>query len=1265
MNRILIIVLFFLPSTLLAQVEKQAKLPNSEIVRPTPFLLSDTIESDKLFVVEYRNLKQLILPKVVLSNIQYKEIIERQKDKSLSLPEKVEATVRVTMERKVPKAVIYIPRYIRKADGRVYRVEHADIQLEESSIQQKTTGARVYANESVLSSGNFYKIAVSAQGIYKIDYNYLINTFGIDPSAINPANIRVFGNGGEMIAEDNAIPRADDLIENAIKVVDGNDGQFNPGDYFLFYANGPHAIVKDSLKKSFYHLSNIYSDLSFYFICFDKGVGKRIANGNNPSSANVNVVSYNDVMFTEKDSSNLGKFGKSWWGDEFSEQPGRYLNRSYNFDIPAIDLSTPIAIRTKFGAVSYSSSTSFNVYANGQYLHASSLPLVGSTYADSVIETADLTTPFTMNSTALQVELRFNKSGNSSAGYLDFIEVNARRFLQFNGYLNFADWNSVAPGNVANFQISNATSSMFVWDITNPLEPVQMNTQLVGTTANFIMDASVLRRYVANDGSLVMIPSYIEKTPNQNLHQYIAKDYFIISHPLLKPEAERLAAHHMAKRGLRTSIITPQEIYNEFASGAQDVSAIRDFLKMVYDKASLADIPKYVLFMGDASYDYKNRIKNNTNLVPTFQTNESNDKIYGYCTDDFFGFLDDNENINNFNGVHVNTLDIGIGRIPVSSLAKASDVVTKIIHYDSPASFGPWKNNMTFNADDGDGGGHLVDGEVMSQFVNDSLPNYNNYKIYVDGYNEESTPAGPRTPEANKAVNNQLFNGTFLMNYNGHGGPVGWCEERIFSMTDINQLTNYNKLPLFITATCDFAPFDDPAIVSAGEVLLNKPDGGAIALMTTTRLVYQDQNRTMNLNYMASGFRPMSNGQFPALGDAYRLSKNLRYVTYIDPFSASNFRKFALLGDPALPLAFPTYAIKTDSVNGVSISIALDTLKALGKYTISGHVADKQGNLLSNFNGIVYPVIFDKPKKLSTLQNGNDNPKKEYFVQNNILFKGKASVQNGKFSFTFVVPKDINYQIDKGKISYYADNTIEDASGHDKTIYIGGSNPNAIADNAGPIIKSYLNDEKFVNGGITTTNSTLLLKLSDDNGINYTGNSVGHDITASLDGNPQNTYILNNFFESSLDNYKEGSIRFPLNNLTEGPHTLFIKAWDISNNSSEAKLDFVVVSNDKGQLNHVYNYPNPFTTKTKFMFEHNMPGQNLSVLIHIYSATGKTVKTIRSVINTEGTRSDEIEWDGLDEFGDKIGKGVYVYKLSVKSANGFSDSKYQKLILLN
>lgn len=1244
------------------QPARMTPQPSGSIV---PAQFTAQADSNKVYLIEKRSLQTMAMPQVELLDVKTR-IVDKGSASGRNWPENFVPVVKLAMERKQAQAFILIPRYRTRADGKLDELLSYRLELQESATTApKPSGSRVYASHSVLASGQWFKVAVNKPGLQKITYEFIQNNTGLGTSAIQPANIRVYGNGGQLLPENNAVYRADDLVENAIQVVDGGDGQFNPGDYILFYASGPDAIVSDSLNKRFTHQKNIYSDVSYYFLNFNLGPGKRVSTQNALTNATVQTNSYNGYYFYEKDSSNLGKFGKAWYGEEFSDLPGRYLNRSFSVPLQHVQSASPVYLRTRLGSIHSSGISTMSVSMGGQNVQNIQLQPIGFSFSDPVLRMSDLTSTIPSAPSNLQLDFNYTKGNSSAAGYLDFFEINCRRDLVFEGFNQFADWNVVGPSQVAEYSLSNANSDVRIWDITQPLEPIGLPTQLTGNTLKFIQESSRLRTFIAFDGSAIQVPQFIGSVANQDLHQVSDLDYLIITHPDLKQAAEELANYHQSKRAYRTKIVTVGEIYNEFSSGSQDVTAIRDYLKMLYDRADINNLLDYVLMLGDASYDYKDRLANNSNIVPTFETWESIEKTLGYCTDDYYGFLDDTEDINNFSNNQINTLDLGIGRFTVKTAAKAFDIINKIKQYDSPASFGPWKNNMTFCADDGDQATHFEDGEIMAGFAQDSLPNYNLTKIYVDGFNQQSTPAGPRTPDANTAVGAQIFNGTFLMNYNGHGGPLGWCEERIFSMDDINAMNNLNKLPLYITATCDFAPFDNPTIESAGEILLTKPNGGAIALMTTTQLVYADQNRIMNLNYMQSGFKRMlANQQYPTLGDAYRLSKNLRYVSSVSEFVASNFRKFVLLGDPGLPLAFPKHVIRTDSINGVAISQFTDTLKALNKYTITGHLEDVNGQILNGFEGVVYPLILDKRKKLSTLGNDSDSPIRDYFVQNNALYKGKASVKNGRFSFTFVVPKDINYEIATGKISYYANNAQEDASGSETSVRIGGSSNQSITDNQGPVIKPFINDEKFVDGGITTSNSILLVKLFDENGINYTGNSLGHDITAVLDQNAQITFVLNSFFEADLDDYRSGVVRFPLNGLSEGEHTLTIKAWDVLNNSSEVTIRFIVVNSTEGKLARVYNYPNPFTTSTRFMFEHNMPNQDLFVTVQIYSISGSVVRTLKTVINTPGTRYDGLEWDGRDQYGDRLGKGVYLYKLAVRNSTGFSDQAIQKLVLL-
>jgi len=505
-----------------------------------------------------------------------------------------------------------------------------------------------------------------------------------------------------------------------------------------------------------------------------------------------------------------------------------------------------------------------------------------------------------------------------------------------------------------------------------------------------------------------------------------------------------------------------------------------------------------------------------------------------------------------------------------------------------------------------------------------------------------------------------MFSGNLIWNYTGHGSYRRLAEEVVLDQDIINTFNNAGKLPLFITATCDVAPYDNPLVSSIGENLLLRENTGAIALMTTTRIVFAFSNRIMNDNYLKTAFQKKPDSSFRSLGEAVRQAKNATYNFLGD---VVNNRKFTLLGDPALTLAFPAYQVKTTAINGKALTAVPDTLKALSQYTISGIVQDNAGNPLNDFNGTIYPTIFDKSQTVTTLGNDPTSMVVPFQVQKSILFKGKASVSNGRFTFSFIVPKDISYQYGKGKISYYADNSSKDGNGFLSNIIVGGSG-NGVVDGQGPDIKAYLNDEKFVSGGITNDRPLLLAKLADSSGINIMGTGIGHDLVAVLDNDQKNTFVLNEFYESDVDNYKIGTVRFQLPAMTPGLHTLTIKAWDVANNSGQAILDFNVIAATNFTLNHVLNYPNPFTTHTTFWFEHNRPGEELDVQIQIYTITGKLVKSIKKTIFSPGNRSSDVEWDGRDDYGSKIGRGVYIYRLRAQTADGKAAEKLEKLFIL-
>lgn len=1118
---------------------------------------------------------------------------------------------------------------------------------------------RNYVPNSVLATGNWYKLSVRTTGIYKIDLPFL-SSLGVNTNNLSSNSIRLYGNGGQMLAESNAGTWTDDLKENAVQVVDGGDGVLNGSDYILFYANGPDEWVNDVANLRFSHRKNIFSDKSYYFLNVG-GNGKRITNAPLVTSPNLTVSSFSERYFHELDTVNFLAGSKEWYGEELSALPGRTLTRSFSVNLPSLVSNAPVLLQTNCVARSVGISSRFDVRINNQPAGQITInPVSGGQYdlfAQQGYGLATATT--TLNN--INVSYTYVPGSFNSQGWLNWFELFTRRIISLNGVdlLLFRDWLSVGS-NTAEFVVANATTNTQVWEVTDPLNPLKMQGVFSGGEFRFLNNTSVLKEYVAFNPTNFLMPTAIGKISNQDLHNAVATDFLIISHPTLLSQAQRLSQLHQQQNGLRTLVVTTEQVYNEFGSGSPDPTAIRDFVKMYYDKfgTSVANKPKYLLLFGDASFDYKDRIANNSNLVPAYQNTFSLDPLSSYTSDDFFGFLDNNEDINS--GLVTNLLDIGIGRIPARNIEEAKNFVDKVAAYFAPQSLGSWRNNFTFIADDEDNNLHLYDAEIITTTAATAGPVFNQQKIYLDAFRQESGAGGSSYPQAIQGSNNQIYNGTLIWNYNGHGGARRLAEETILDQDMVNNWNNPNKLPLFITATCDFAPYDNPTINSIGENILLRPKTGAIGLMTTTRVVFAFSNRIMNNNYLQFALQPDANGKYKTLGDGIKEAKNFTYQTSGD---VTNNRKFTLLGDPALTLAFPAFKVRPTKVNGIPVATA-DTLSSTEKIVVEGEVTDVSGNVLTSFNGNVYPAVFDKPQTINTLANDAGSSVTSFQSQTNVLFKGKASVTNGRFSFTFKVPKDINYQFGNGRLSLYAEDGLKDANGFFTNFIIGGTGNTISGDNTGPEIKPYLNDELFANGGITNQNPVLIVKLADSSGINTVGTGIGHDIVATLDNDNRKYFVLNDFYEGELNSYQKGIVRFQLPELEAGPHTLKIKAWDVLNNSNEAILDFIVAKDEELGLSHVMNYPNPFTTSTNFWFEHNKPGQPLQVQIQIMTITGRTVKSFSRQITTDGNRSAEIQWDGKDDYGDKLGRGVYLYKLRVIAPDKRKKEVIEKLVIL-
>lgn len=1128
-----------------------------------------------------------------------------------------------------------------------------------------------FVTSSVLRSGtgSWYKISVVADGIYKIDKAMLVS-MGIDVENINPQNINIFGNGDGILPENNATPRTDDLAKNAIKIVGESDGAFDDGDYILFYGWGPNRWYAEDTTR-FNQKRHIYSDVSCYFININPSdTPLRIENVFETPTAATNFVSdYSFYNVHELDYISLVHGGQRWYGELFDTD----LNQTFGFNVPDIVSSSPVLFEVSLGSNANVSAGTLQTYnIGGAQLFQSNLP-TSSDFGRST-HLMSLSNP----PSSLPLQISITRNSPDVLTYLDRILLNAKRQLNFVGtQLNFADLKSFGVGKISEFTVSNLpVSNGFVWEVTDRHQPYSVSGNFVGSNYVFRLETDSLRQFVASNGISFYTPVFVGEVIPQNLHELTQADYLIVTHANFLSQANRLANLHIAN-GLTVHVLTTTQIFNEFSSGMQDATAIRSFVKMFYDRSlSLGTPPKYLLLFGDGTYDPKNRVANNNNFILTYQINNSNtseDHIGNMPSDDYFGILGDNEQMNPSDMV-----DVAVGRLLISDLQMAKEQVDKIEHYmhngsnlystentncssnGGSTTFGDWRTKYVLIADDEENGYFInSDVEPMYNYISDSLPEMNCEKIYLDAYTQSSTAGGERYPDVNNAIDSKIERGALVVSYVGHGGEVGVAEERVITVPQIKDWRNIDVLPLVVSATCEFTKFDDPERVSAGEWASINPYGAAIALMTTTRSVYFQVNTDIGNKFIRNVFKRNLSLEPSTFGEIIRATKNQAST------SLNNKRSFTLIGDPALKIALPQMQIVTDSINGVASSLYNDTIQALSKVIIKGHVKDNSGSLMSSFNGVLYPSVFDKPKSRITLGNDASSPEIQFYTQNNKVYNGKSSINNGYFEFTFIVPKDIDYSIDYGKISYYAENGTIDAFGYDTSFYIGGLDPNGINDSDGPTIELYINDESFVDGGITDETPILIAQLFDVSGINTVGNGIGHDLIAVLDGETGDPIVLNDFYTANLDSYQSGEVRYNFTALEPGIHKLTIKGWDVNNNSSEASIDFVVQEQTAMALDHVLNYPNPFTTSTDFYFEHNQVCSQLESQIQIFTVSGRLVKTINETVMTEGFRSEGIHWNGRDDFGDQLAKGVYVYRVNVKTPDGLQAEKTEKLVILN
>ncbi len=1108
---------------------------------------------------------------------------------------------------------------------------------------------------SVLSSGKWVKFEATAEGIYKITRT-MLSSYGIDANTVDPRTIKIYNNGGKMLPENVNESYPSDLEENAIKVVGEEDGKFDEGDYILFYGRGIDFWDYDATQRKIRRYFNLYSKQNYYFITSGGAQGKRIQD--KPSLNETNAYIQNSTQSFkdwEVDSINIFSSGRYFLGDDFS---GNNVSRTYANKLDGRISGTPINYNFRIVNVLLDNII-LDVFENSNRILSQSLAGIsslGSTqdYAHGAEYniSAKYNNDLPDNASLLKFQVSSNSSGTSA--YIDFFEINYQEELKaVNDNIEFfsKDTSSVIEYDLSDFSNSNIQ----VFDVTDyaNIKSITNPKLLSGGEYRFqsTENSGKVSKYIAVGNDKFKTPVNPVEIDNQNLHGITdGAKYIIITDKTFNDRANRLKSYreNEAKEKLSSIVVDVDQIYNEFSGGALDVSGIRNFIKYAYDNWN--NRPEYVLLFGDGNYDYKNIEKTNNNFVPAYETVPSGiykyNEIYSYPMDDYYALVDGNDNM----------IDLAIGRLTIQTLDDAQIAVDKIISYENNTDKDLWRNLITMVADDGPAGIGENDGSLHTgqaeDLSNNVIPDsYDINKIYLASYPAVITGAGITKPQVNNAIVAAMNQGSLLVHYVGHGNEHVWAHESVFENTSSIPKLHNSRYFFLTVASCAFGYYDKTTVQSGAELLLLKENSGAIGVFSATRPVYSSANAALSktfYNYLLNSSRDSLNLPL-TIGEAYLLTKDIHYE--------DNDRKFALFSDPALQLLIPQYNSEIDSINGHSLAIAKSSgsasiqesavqIRALSNTRIEGIIEKPNNAIWSDFNGEGIITVYDSERKVALDQlNGY-----QMTVQGGTIFRGRVSVTNGHFTSNFIVPKDISYQNENGKVIVYFFNNSVDGLGFTNNIIVGGTDSSIVNDGKGPDVEIYFDAATASNSYLINPNSWLIVKLTDETGINTTGTGVGHELEGILNENINNPIDFTNYFTSDLNSGgKSGQINYEFNDISPGEYKIEVKAWDVFNNFSSKISYFTVVSGDNLAVSNVYNYPNPFSGNTTFTFQQNL-NTPLDLKIKIYTIAGRLIREIER--NDVEESYVLVPWDGRDQDGNLIANGTYFYKLIVKTSDG-------------
>ena len=1094
-----------------------------------------------------------------------------------------------------------------------------------------------HAQSSVLSQGRWTKIEVTQTGIHLISTE-MLKQMGFS----NASSVAVFGAGSSQLPFSNSASRTDDLVQ--IPTLQTSAG-------LLFYAEAPTKWSYNLNSERFTCSLHQSTESNFYFITDNYSAQNIPTQEAMQVPALGKYSTYTSRAHHENNLVNIGTSGQLMCGESF----GAY-NQTLTLDLGLPERSSAsddIKLILSFivcSAVDCSYSIKFN---DADIAQGTVVALSTNEIGKQITRTLTFQSN---NTTDSKLQITIDLSDTNTA-YLDYVTATSSSALSMsnNSQLLFRQEDTYASDyDASTYTISNCPSDVVVWDISNALSPTNIDLSLSGTTATMCTENIFGTEYVAfsPSKSTFLTPEYVGIVENQNLHAQQPVNHIIVTHPDFVQQAERLAELHRQYSGLSVAVVSTEQIYNEFSSGKTDVSAIRDYIKMVYDRDKTQ--LRTALLFGDGYYD--NLHEAESNKIPTYQSKASLNNIQTYVTDDFFAWLDDNEGSNDLAA----RMDIGIGRFPCHTADQATVLVDKVETYLTNLDADAWKTRIVFIADDENSNEHLINAENLAVQMEILHPEMNYKRIYQEAYKYEASNPIAFYPAARADLLDVFNNGCLIANYTGHGGTDRLTADGLFVQKDIATLTNKKRLMFLATAACNFGPFDrTDTKLSAGEEGLLYENGGFIGCFTTTRTVYSNSNFQINTALYDFLLEKNADGRRYNMGEAVMLAKN-------KVGGIVNSLKYVLLGDPAITLCTNEQTVVTDSINNEPKLTCDEPIKALALSNVAGSILKGDGTVDESFNGTVNIVLYDK--KTTTKTTGVKSSVYTYEEYKNILYSGKTEVTNGHFVAQIRLSKDIDFSMGYGRIFYYAvSSDKKEANGAEDDILVGGIDSNVETDTIGPKIEAWIDFDNF-NKGLSTTGSSPMLyaTLTDESGINASGIGIGHDITICINNDRSDPISLNDYFSYNSGSSTTGTIQYQFSDLVDGLKEITLKAWDNYNNSSELTVSINSNAQSKIRFSNTKIYPNPFSARDGELwlsFVHNDGGTILNTNVEIFSADGRKCISEKMTIIATAIQTEAIDIVALAPEIVCMPQGLYIVRVTVESSSGRSGSFCKQLLI--